>query len=166
MRLSPVEVFADSNVNDGLYLVILHAGRIPPHLGLLHQGLYYSSAAHKSYVAEPSAVLLKTIHLKSIPTLLVRLEVEISANEMKEIFLCQGMLKTGETCLNPIRKVLKANEVNFVFELLDRLQKRESLKGFYGLNLATNADNSFDLPHYTLQDVYLRIHELRIKYAQ
>jgi hypothetical protein len=62
-----------SVVTKGTWLVILHASRIPPHVGLMINGNYNSLTIKERELNVSSEVLLKTISQKKIEALFLKI---------------------------------------------------------------------------------------------
>ena len=165
MRIGPVSEAEESALSSGAYVVVLHAGKIPPHLGLFVNGFYYSAAAHKIYMGEEIKALLKVIKRKEIPTLWIKLNADVQEAEVKKIFSDYHQLVGKATCLSPLKDLLKQPHVNFIFELIDELQRQGKISSYSGLYLDLSSDKEVELPVYTLQDIYLHINALKLRNA-
>ena len=172
---SPYTLIITDNFNQDLllkntWLVILHASRTPPHIGILVDGNYNSLTIKGHELNIGSNVLLKTIQQKKIETLFVQLKKHpvFSAGYQKEI--CQYYIqqytrvKVNEaSCLSPIKLFLQEfyaiteNKKELLFELVERLKQNQYISLTLGLNIDGKVeDNEFSLPMYTnekLQEV-------------
>ena len=111
---SPYTLTIADNFNQDLllkntWLVILHASRTPPHIGILINGNYNSLTIKGHELNINSNVLLKTIQQKKIETIFIQLKKHpvFSSDYQKEI--CQYYIQqftqvkvNEESCLSPI----------------------------------------------------------------
>lgn len=151
------------------WLVILHAQRVPPHIGILIDGNYNSLTIKGQELEVSTEALLKTIHQRKIKTLFIELikhpvfsgeyQLRVFQEQVKQF----GMVKQNEaTCLNPVKLFLEefyalsyqANEL--LFELAQRLVANAYIKSVAALNTELTA-NGFELPIYTKETLQLRI---------
>ena len=71
--LSLTSNYSTESLNKGTWLVVLHASRIPPHIGLLIDGSYNSLTIKGQELDVAINVLLKTIQLKKIEAIFISL---------------------------------------------------------------------------------------------
>jgi len=71
-EIRPIE--NQSTLSIGLFLVILHADKIPPHIGILCDGKFYSQKVNGKDFGVKLEHLLKLLLSKSIPTLFYKLK--------------------------------------------------------------------------------------------
>lgn len=145
------------------WLVVLHASRKPPHIGVLVNGNYNSLTIKGHELNINSTVLLKTIQQKKIETLFIQLKKHpvFSSDYQKEI--CQYYIKqytqvkaNEASCLSPIKLFLQEfyaipeNKNELLFELVERLKQNQYISLTLGLNIAGKIeDNEFSLPMYS-----------------
>jgi hypothetical protein len=145
------------------WLVILHASRTPPHIGILVNGNYNSLTIKGHELNINGTVLLKTIQQKKIETLFIQLKKHpvFSSDYQKEI--CQfyiqqfTQVKVNEaSCLNPIKLFLQEfyaipeNKNELLFELVERLKQNHYISLTLGLNINDKIeDKEFSLPMYS-----------------
>ncbi|MBL7934789.1 MAG: hypothetical protein JNM51_03160 [Bacteroidia bacterium] len=145
------------------WLVILHASRTPPHIGLLINGNYNSLTIKGHELNVDVKVLLKTIQQKKIESLFIQLKKHpvFSSEYQKE--MCQYFIqqytqvKANEaSCLSPIKLFLQEfyaiqeNKQELLFELIERLKQNQYLTVTFGLNVDDKIEEQeFTLPMYT-----------------
>ncbi len=144
------------------WLVIMHASRKPPHIGLLINGNYNSLTIKGHELNINKDVLIKTIHLKKIETLFIKLvkhpvfssdfQLEIAQDYIKQFM----HVNQDSSCLKPVKLFLQEfyalsfNKDELLFELLERLKQNQYIKTTYGLQVqAKLIGNEFVLPLYT-----------------
>lgn len=170
--LSIADSFDQNYLYKNTWLVILHASRTPPHIGLLIDGSYNSLTIKGHELNVQLNILLKTIQQKKIETLFLKLKKHpvFSTDYQKEI--CQLYIqqfthvKANEaSCLNPIKLFLQefyaisqsTDKEELLFELIERLKQNQYIELTCSLNLNDKIEHGeFSLPMYTnqqLQDV-------------
>lgn len=147
-------------LKNGFYLWILHADKIPPHIGCSVNGQYFSLKANGKDTNLNFSKVLSLIDLKSISAVIVKLKSEHSYNDVLQIFSNYDCAEPeGNTCLTPIADLLNCkNEVEQLSELLKLLENRNDLDFNFGLNLT---DTYHKLPEYSKIDIENRLHHLR-----
>lgn len=152
------------------WLVILHASRTPPHIGVLIDGNYNSLTIKGHELDVNINVLLKTIQQKKIESLFIKLKKHpvFSNDYQKEI--CQYYIKqftqvkvNEASCLSPIKLFLQEfyalceNKQELLFELIERLKQNQYIDLTYGVNIDDKVEaGEFSLPMYSneqLQDI-------------
>jgi hypothetical protein len=145
------------------WLVILHASRTPPHIGVLINGNYNSLTIKGHELNIDINVLLKTIQQKKIETLFIKLKEHpvFSSDYQREI--CQyyiqqfTQVKVNEaSCLSPIKLFLQEfyavqeHKEELLFELIERLKQNQYISLTLGLNIDEKLDeHDFSLPMYS-----------------
>jgi hypothetical protein len=148
------------------WLVIMHASRKPPHIGLLINGNYNSLTIKGHELNIDKDVLIKTIHVKKIETLFVKLikhpvfssdfQLEIGQDYIKQF----THVNQNSSCLKPVKLFLQEfyalsfNEDELLFEIVERLKQNQYINSTYGLHIqAKLIGNEFVLPLYTNQEL-------------
>lgn len=164
------ESFPEPELAKNTWLVILHASRTPPHIGVLIDGNYNSLTIKGHELNININVLLKTIQQKKIESIFVKLKKHpvFSSEYQKEI--CQNYIqqftqvKANEaSCLSPIKLFLQEfyaiqeNKDELLFELIERLKQNQYIEIALGLNIENKLEEQeFSLPMYSnkqLQEV-------------
>jgi hypothetical protein len=170
--LTVSDSFNQEFLNKDTWLVILHASRTPPHIGVLIDGNYNSLTIKGHELNVCINVLLKTIQQKKIEVLFIKLKKHpvFSADYQREI--CQFYIKqftqvkaNEASCLSPIKLFLQEfyalseNKQELLFELIERLKQNQYISLTLGLNVENKIeDGEFSLPMYShqqLQDVII-----------
>ncbi len=167
MKFYPESFSSESIFNKGFYLWILKVDRIPPHLILSYKGKYYNLSVHGKFVGQSIESLLKTINQKKIKTLVLSLKdfENLQSNITESYNKFERVEAPGITCLSPIKELFQVyaypDSISTIHDLIPLLQKNNVVTSNYGINLELNKnDKSFELPFYTIQDVYQCIDEL------
>ncbi|MCW3070178.1 MAG: hypothetical protein JWO44_68 [Bacteroidetes bacterium] len=171
-RLNPYtlnidKAFHEDELLKGVYLVVLHASRIPPHIGLIAGKKYHSLTIKGQETDHSIEALLKNIRMRKIPSLFIKIKAHpvFSNDFLKEHFIqdVQQFPKVsvgGATCLSPVKLFFeKAYEVplsnvNYLFELLPELEQNKLVEQVSALN---SGESTFQLPVYDLQQIHSEI---------
>lgn len=176
--LTVSENFSEKEVNKDIWMVILHASRTPPHIGLLIGGNYNSLTIKGHELNINSSVLLKTIQQKKIETVFIKLKQHpvFSVDYQKEI--CQLYIKqytqvkaNEASCLSPVKLFLQEfyaideQKQELLFELVERLKQNDYITLTVGLNIKNKLEeNEFSLPIYSNEDLQEIIKTERLNY--
>lgn len=172
-KIANIQPLLDNTLNNGIYIVILYANRIPPHLALMIDGKVFSLSVNGPKVNMDVHDLSKLIQSKSIETLFFQLKDQEDhtflqlIEKMRELTLTYpGLDAGGATCLNPIREfchsVYKTDitGVNFIFDLLPKLGN--VVIAHFHLNMESSLSKGlFYLEKYTMKDIDNMIRRLQ-----
>lgn len=155
------------------WMVILHAKRVPPHIGMMIGGTYHSLTIKGHELDVSAEALLKTIHQRKINTLFLRLVSHpvFSTGYQSDIFREHikqfSVVKQNETtCLDPVKLFLEefyalAKQTDeLMFELVKRMAENNYIHSVSALNMDL-ASNGFVLPFYSKEVLNSRIHQER-----
>jgi len=159
-------------LND-VFLVLLHANRIPPHLLVSVNGKIFTLSVKGTTVDGEMAALLTLIRKKNIETIFIRLSLPpfFTTEDLKAIMrkciLAYPRVDVGlATCLTPISDFCQSvydvekKNVNLIFDLLPGLQEHAAIREYYHLNLDRYlAGDSFSIRKYSVNDVYEAIRQ-------
>ena len=161
----------------GVYIMLVNAARIPPHLGIIIDGNLYSLNVKGPTVDGDLSTMLRTIKQRNIESIFIKLHVPSSiTNEQlsdaaRKYVLAYPAVEAGRTtCLAPIRDLcssmfgIPGHSANFIYELLPLLEEKELLASCYHLNLGNYLENgSFFLQRYTMEDIDNQIRMLKME---
>ena len=141
----------------GTYIWVIHADKIPPHLGISSDGMFFSLKVTGVDFDLPADRLLKTLDRKWIPLLIIETD-SISVKDLRIVYSHYESAKDGgNTCLSPIKEVFDLEKVNTIHELLKELKGKSKVKGVYGKNLPCHYKG---IPEYELDAVNERLRKL------
>lgn len=168
-----------SVLNKGGWLVILHASRIPPHVGLMIDGNYNSLTIKERELNVSSLALLKTISQKKIEALFLKLVKHpvFSTDHQLHIFQEQlnqfSAVKPNEaTCLSPLKLffeefyAIKNVKDRLFYDFVDELYGNDYISEAIGMNLPETENKIFQLPHYTNEELHERIAKERSVFSK
>lgn len=176
-----VQKAEESIVQNGTYIVVLQAIRVPPHLLIAVNGKTWSISVSGQLPAEPIDKLFSYIHRKQIPTIFT--ELRLPSNVSADAFVAMlndAVSRYPEvhanevTCLHPIRDVASevfgsaAASAGFIFELIPAIQKADGLGKHYGLYIQEYLDQNgdFAMQVYTAEDVARATEEATRQYQE
>jgi hypothetical protein len=168
-----------TDLEKGVFLVVLHAGRIPPHIGLVADGLYHSLSIKGRDLNVPLEVLTKSVLQRKIPSLFIQIKTgsellpEVLGAAFQTDVQRYHRVDIGvATCLSPLKHFfartwkLDLTQVNYLYQLLPLLEKQELLGCSYGWNMeALLQEGSFRLPYYTMTEINKGITGVRTEYS-
>lgn len=152
-----IESLHSVDLNNGNFLWIWHANKIPPHIGASVNGAYYSLKVSGKDNALPVKRVQRIIQDKKIPFVAIKLVGDIKDLEM--VFEKYSVAKAGEiSCLEPIKEFLSVNATCSKLEdLLMEIHKKGQVGNIAGLYLPQ--DFTY-LPEYTKDDINIRLAKL------
>ena len=169
VMLHDIDACEKSDLRTGVYLVIFHVNRVPPHIGMFACGRYYSLTATESQVGVNIDSIWRTITSKEIETLFVQINSSPSKEVLDSIYSSYKNASAHQfTCLRPIKDFfhihhgMSMDNVQFIFNLIPALRSASLIEKTYHLNLKfPSYENFFELLQYDMVDVYQRIEELQ-----
>ncbi|MCW3083911.1 MAG: hypothetical protein JWP12_1277 [Bacteroidetes bacterium] len=146
-----------------MYIVIVHASRIPPHIGIIADQAYHSLSIKGQELNVPVAAFIRNTTLRKIPCLFIRINAHpvYDAAHLKAHFISSvqqfSKVAVGSaTCLSPVKLFfeetykLNLQEVHSIFELIPKLEAE-------GLIGATSSlfipGERFQLPTYSMEEI-------------
>lgn len=155
-----IDHVSDINKNQldfGIYLWIIHADKIPPHIGISYHGNYYSLKISGKDDLDSTAIF-KVIELRKIPSLFVKVkEHSLSLEHFWEIKSKYSSIDDeADSCIYPILEMFHVVEEKYLlFELIHFLKKKGDIESIFGLNLPFGYKG---IKQYVFDDVlnYLR----------
>jgi hypothetical protein len=161
--------YKPDEIKKGVYLLLLNANQMPPHIGLLIDNVYHSLTIKGQELNINGNVLLKNIALRKISTVFIKLKKHpvFSVNFMNETFIEQVKLfdKVNEntnTCMSPIRLffeefyAIPKENVKLIFDLLIALKENDFIDSISGTNIEMK-ENIFYLQTYNELDLKKQI---------
>jgi hypothetical protein len=161
--------YAPDKIKKGVYLVLLNADKVPPHIGLLIDNIYHSLTIKGQELNINGNVLLKNISLRKIATVFIKLKKHpvFSTNFMNETFIEQVKLfdkvnDNTNTCMSPVRLffeefyAIPKENVKLIFDLLSDLKENDFIDSICGTNIEAK-ENIFYLQTYNQADLKKQI---------
>ena len=139
--------FNESELLKGIYIAVIHATRIPPHIGMIMDKKYHSLSIKGRDINTPVPALIKNSSIRKIPTLFIKIK---SHPTFSDIYLREHFITNIEqfdrvdigvaTCLSPIKLFfeevynLPMKETNYLYELLPLLYAEGLIDSVSSLN--------------------------------
>jgi glycerophosphoryl diester phosphodiesterase len=166
----------DKVLSKDSWLVVMHANRIPPHVGVLINGNYNSLTIKGHELNVTIEALLKTISQKKIESVFIKLKkhpvfsLDHQTEMFKETIKKFGPVRQHEaTCLSPIKLffeefyAVQLIETELYYDLMKRLNDNSYLEFAGALNFEMPKD-TMELPFYTLDELNETIKAQRLPY--
>lgn len=163
-----------SKFQKGLWIVIINAARIPPHIGLLFNGSYSSLYIKGVEKDIDIAVLLRTIEMQSIKAVFVKVSNHpvFSIGFLREHFLHEvekyEKVSAENTCFKPVRTFFQENyalwnnEIEFLYQLFPALYSNSMIDYAMGLNIdEVLKDDAFVLKAYSNKEIENKLNEIK-----
>jgi hypothetical protein len=166
-KISDLTEASEGLLMHDVYLVLLNVTRVPPHLAIVINGKIFTLSVKGPTVEGDLRSLLRTIRQRAIETIFIRLTVPPLftiaqlEEQVKQYMLSYPRVDVGlATCLAPIKDFCgsvyetETRNVNFIYELLPRLEEQKVIDSCYHLNLDKYlTDDVFLLRKYTMEDI-------------
>ena len=156
----------------GIWIALLHARRIPPHIGLIFNNSYSSLNIKGKEIDIQTEILSKTILRQKTEVLFFKIMQHpvFSINYLHENFLLhldkyEKVMGIESTCFGPIRDFfsenyhLEKNKMKFLPDLFPELFLNQFILSTHSVNLT---ENTFLLEKY--DEVKLHIELQKLKY--
>lgn len=169
--LNKFQEFNENELSNGIYIVAMHATRIPPHIGLIIDKQYHSLSIKGQDFNIPVKALIKNIEQRKISTLFIKIKshTTFSISYLKDHFILNiqqfpRVDKDVATCLNPIKLFfnevynIDMDQVDFLFHLLPHLQEAELIEHTTTLFID---EKTYQLPVYTKEELDREIENAR-----
>lgn len=136
--------------NNATLLWAFNADRIPPHLGISSEGVYFSLKVNGKDESISVSRILELVEKKGIHTLVFELEY-LSVGALTKTFEKYSRAISGQvTCLDPIKEIYGL-EAATIHDLLSNMFGRQQVKNVVGINLP---DDFKGIPPYNVTDIY------------
>jgi hypothetical protein len=168
--------FDSASCKKNTWFVLLHAKRIPPHVGLVIDGTYNSLTIKGHELDVTFDALLKTVTQKKIETIFVKVanhpvfSSDYQLQTFKELIKKYDKVKQFEaTCLSPIKEffqdfyALSIDENELLFSFLERLNQNTYLELAMSCNFNLNK-NLLEIPFYDAKQLHEKIKSERLPF--
>ena len=153
--MNNIQSFSLERVSQGIVIWVLHADKIPPHIGISVNGLFFSLKANGKDMAAPIDNVLDVINRREIMLLCFSLRDVLSEKVVADSFnLYDKTIPNKITCLNPIKNVLRHDKPTKIVELLSLLEKEGRIFNVFGLNISNDFSGIKD---YDVADIHERL---------
>jgi hypothetical protein len=141
-------------------LWILHADKIPPHIGISAEAHFFSLKVSGKDEYMPVFKLIDILNFKKISSVVIELDSCITeyelANKYKKFDRAEDL---GSSCLIPIKELFfPDSKVNRLKDFLDILKEKKLINRVFGLNLT---DTYKGISYYTIEEIEFRLEKLK-----
>jgi len=136
----------------GFFLCVLHANKIPPHIGCLIDGQFFSIKVKGKDEQIPINQFFKALSIKKVPTLFIEVDTHINLDRVKDVYANYPCIQVGEsTCLSPIVQLFECEEsIHKLSEFLEYLTVQGRIKTVFKVHL----NNEFSaISAYSLEEI-------------
>lgn len=144
----------------GIHLWIIHADKIPPHIGFSIDNHYFSLKANGKDNGISTDSILQIIQKKKIGTVFVKLNYDLTFYEVKAAFeKFESAKDLNSSCLVPIKNILNApDSISKLSEMLHFLETQNTIYSTFGLHLSNDYKG---IKSYTTTEIQQRIEKLK-----
>jgi hypothetical protein len=171
----PCTGFNQRDLGKGAWLAILHAQRIPPHIGMILNGNYNSLTIKGREMNLQCGLLVKAIERNKIKSAFIRLadhpvfstghQLEIFQEQLKKF---DAVKQNEATCLTPVKLffnefyAIDSPETELFYDFLHQLSQNKFIHSASAIHMSLN--NGIELPFYTLEQLNEKITHERQTY--
>lgn len=169
--ISISRTFTETHLLKGVYIAVIHATRIPPHIGLIISGKYHSLTVKGQDINTSVEALIKNTVQRKIPSLFIKIKTHPTFSEsyLKEHFITnvQQFPKVDigvATCLSPIKLFfnetynVRVENINYLFELVPALSAENLIENTMALFVD---EKRYQLPEYSEEEINRGIMEVK-----
>lgn len=169
--LSISKTFNEAHLLKGVYIAVIHATRIPPHIGLIICGKYHSLTVKGQDINTSVEALIKNTVQRKIPSLFIKIKAHPTFSEayLKEHFITniQQFPKVdvgAATCLSPVKLFfnetynVRVENINYLFELIPALYAENLIEHTTALFVD---EKNYQLPEYSVKEINRGIMEVK-----
>jgi hypothetical protein len=175
--ISITTTISEEQLQNGLFIFMFRASRIPPHLGIITNGKLYDISTVGPNIGITVVDFYKTVLKRKTETVFIELEkpksnllVAVIEEQVKKYW----KVTKEVSCLSPIKDFIEeiysfkeAQEASFIFDLLPILQEQNLIKDISEINLSNKLiNNALVLNKYTQKDIENCINALTRKEQQ
>lgn len=138
-----------------VYLWVIHANKIPPHLGISDGSHFFSLKANGKDEGLDVSKILSVLQKKTIATVFYQIQRDQCAKSVAATFDKYTTTVPKEiTCLQPIKEIFDVENARWLKELLDVLAQRNGLVSAQGWQLP---DGFEGIPNYNVTHINDRL---------
>lgn len=168
-----LQILNEDELCSGVYLLILNARTVPPHLSLTVMGKVYGISTKGPSFDKDVSIYLNYIKKNKIESVFVRLALPTVYTDEQMLSAVRSVVKAyprvdigAATCLSPIKDFMQksysteVHDVHLIFDLLPKLQKQGVIEGFFQMNLDEEmASGELKMKRYSIFEVNEAIHD-------
>ncbi len=134
------QLTSEKQLEKGCFLCVWHAHKIPPHIGLIIDGFYFSLKVKGKDTLIPVGEIIKLINKKNICAVFIGIHSDLTKDKVEKIFSNYSNAEVFKfTCLTPISDVFNLREeVDMLADLLNSFKNKNQIGEIFGLNLVSD----------------------------
>jgi hypothetical protein len=151
------------NLEEGVFIFIHRASKVPPHIGMIINGLLFEISTSGPGYQQKGIDLLKTAQKRGTEIVFIELLTTQSKNledKMIQLVKHYHSVSNEVSCLNPVKDFIESTyqievkSARFIFELLPILYLKHLVKASFEVNLTHRLiEGQFTLKTYSKEDV-------------
>lgn len=115
-------------IEEGVYIWVFHADKVPPHIGISQDQSFYSLKSSGVDLGLNTSKVLWLLRNKRIPSFLIHLKDSSIKNEIPKVFQSFNKTEAGKvTCLSPIKVILDMLSPQKLSELLAEMDMQGNI---------------------------------------
>lgn len=143
---------------NSLLLWVMHADKVPPHIGISIDGLFFSLKANGKDENKSLKSLVDLVQKKSIKTIGFYLDIEMNLSLVRRVYAGYDKTMSNRiTCLNPIKEILNYKSVDKLVDLLTILYTEHRIHSVIGIGVGQDFKG---ISHYNMEDIHNRLRKL------
>ena len=156
MRQLEISPFNESYLDEGTHFVMMHLENIPPHLGILIDGSYFSISTRNKAISIPVEKVLGKIFRGRISTIFVEVQ---KIGEKKNMIDCLSNMplvsEHGTNCIDPIIEFAEVNGIIIDNQkhIHDFLEKVTIIRAMAMFGEDFVHDEKYVIPTYTKEEI-------------
>ena len=153
----------EEKLQQGLFIFMFRVSRIPPHIGVIANGMLYDITSVGPNIDLPVTDFYKTILKRKTEVLFIELEQPVGFDlrqKITEKVREHWKVTIDTSCLSPIKDFINdvykidVSDSKFIFELLPVLFEKNIIRDISQLHLSKKMSNNFfELVKYTEKDI-------------
>lgn len=157
------DVDTRNEFNSGIFIWVFHADKIPPHIGISVDDKFFSLKSSGVDIGLNTNKVLSVISKKEIPSFIVEVADQLSVDTFySEFEKFNNANAEGDTCLTPVRNLLRVPQAQKLSELLQELHLGQRIGDVFRLN----SDRSMiGIRSYSPEDIKNRLLSLENQFA-
>ena len=157
----------EEQLKEGVYLLILNARSIPPHLLLTVSGKVYGISTKGPSFDTSADVYMNYVKKNNIESIFIKLRLPAIYSDKQMLDSVRSIVKAyprvdigAATCLSPIKDFMseiyktEIHDVHLIFDLLPKLKSQNIIEGYFQMNLdEAMAKGELLMKRYTVFEV-------------
>lgn len=154
-QIIKVESLQEVDFANSYVLWVIHADKIPPHIGISAENRFFSLKSNGKDENLKIDRIESVLRKKSIPVLLYSIKKEAVTEAPTDVFSKYQKTISGKiTCLEPLKAIFDDKQATIVKELLRNLESKDLIMDCFGWQLPTGF---VEIPDYDITDIHQRL---------